>query len=94
MTSRQSLRTALRSHPLTSDKADAGRVYEQLTALAEDPNLWNETIQRTQPPYARRRHQHRGSASAPSGRTERDLEDNIGMIELGEAEKAKKITAA
>ncbi|HEY5964978.1 MAG TPA: peptide chain release factor 2 [Xanthobacteraceae bacterium] len=71
----------LRRH-LDFDKSKA-RLAE-LNALAEDPTLWNDTAR------AQRVMQERTALEDQLnsiGRIERDLEDQVGMIELGEAEK-------
>src|SRR6266481_4283923 len=63
------------------DKARA-RLAE-LNHLAEDPNLWND------PQRASRLMQERTSLEeqlSALGRIEREVEDNVGLIELGEAE--------
>jgi len=66
---------------LTSD-ASTARLAE-LNKLAEDPNLWNDPqkaqklMQGAKPRWRIR--------SAAIGKVERELEDNIGMIELGES---------
>src|SRR6201987_5343574 len=55
----------------------------ELNKLAEAPDLWND------PQKAQKLMQERTSledALSGIGKVERDLEDNIGMIELGEAE--------
>src|SRR5260370_19419540 len=55
----------------------------ELNHLAEDPNLWND------PQRASRLMQERTSLEeqlSALGRIERDVEDNVGLIELGEAE--------
>ena len=55
----------------------------ELNKLAEDPNLWND------PQKAQKLMQERTSledALDGIGKVERELEDNVGMIELGEAE--------
>jgi len=55
----------------------------ELNKLAEDPNLWND------PQKAQKLMQERTSledALNGIGKVERELEDNVGMIELGEAE--------
>jgi peptide chain release factor 2 len=58
--------------------------------LAEDPNLWNDNQR------AQRLMQERGALEdqlTSIGRIERELEDNIGMIELGEAEKDRSVVS-
>src|ERR1700753_3909784 len=55
----------------------------ELNKLAEDPNLWND------PQKAQRLMQERTSLEdslSGIGKVERDLKDNVDMIELGEAE--------
>src|SRR5260370_7917257 len=55
----------------------------ELNHVAEDPNLWND------PQRASRLMQERSSLEeqlSALGRIERDVEDNVGLIELGEAE--------
>src|SRR5260370_36455144 len=55
----------------------------ELNHVAEDPNLWND------PQRASRLMQERTSLEeqlSALGRIERDVEDNVGLIELGEAE--------
>ena len=55
----------------------------ELNKLAEDPNLWND------PQKAQKLMQERTSLEdslTGIGKVERELEDQIGMIELGEAE--------
>src|SRR5215831_450617 len=59
----------------------------ELNKLAEDPNLWND------PQKAQKLMQERTSledALGGIGKVEQELEDHVGMIELGEAEAALK----
>ncbi|RTL52983.1 MAG: peptide chain release factor 2 [Bradyrhizobiaceae bacterium] len=75
----------LRRH-LDVDAATA-RLAE-LNALAEDPNLWND------PQKAQKLMQERTSLESQLsgiGRIERELEDQVGMIELGESEKDESV---
>jgi peptide chain release factor 2 len=61
-----------------------------LNAQAEDPSFWNDNQR------AQRLMQERTALDdqlTAIGRIERELEDNIGMIELGEAEKDKAVVA-
>src|SRR5215468_11852097 len=84
--SKQSL-GLLRRH-LDFDKARA-RLAE-LNHLAEDPNLWND------PQRASRLMQERASLEeqlSALGRIEREAEDNVAMIELGEAENDTGVVA-
>src|ERR1700744_3582018 len=60
----------------------------ELNKLAEDPNLWND------PQKAQRVMQELTSledALQGIGKVERELDDNIGMIELGEAENDESV---
>src|ERR1700721_947644 len=69
--------------------ASPGRVGG-LNKLAEDPNLWND------PQKAQKLMQERTSLEdslGGIGKVERELEDNIGMIELGEAENDEAVVA-
>src|SRR6201996_3634220 len=62
----------------------------ELNKLAEDPNLWND------PQKAKRLVQERTSLEDSLqgiGKVERELDDNIGMIELGEAENDESVVA-
>ena len=62
----------------------------ELNALAEDPNLWND------PDRAQRLMQERGALEdslGAIGRVEQEVEDQIGMIELGEAEGDAAVVA-
>src|ERR1700744_4711091 len=62
----------------------------ELNKLAEDPNLWND------PQKAQRLMQERTSLEDSLqgiGKVERELDDNIGMIELGEAENDESVVA-
>ncbi|MFN3351100.1 peptide chain release factor 2 [Pseudorhodoplanes sp.] len=62
----------------------------ELNQLAEDPNLWND------PERASKVMQERNALEdqlGAIGRIERELEDQIGMIELGEAEKDQVVVA-
>ena len=62
----------------------------ELNKLAEDPNLWND------PQKAQKLMQERTSledALDGIGKVERELEDNVGMIELGEAENDAGVVA-
>ncbi|HMA71319.1 MAG TPA: peptide chain release factor 2 [Xanthobacteraceae bacterium] len=77
----------LRRH-LDIDKARA-RLAE-LNHLAEDPNLWND------PQRASRLMQERTSLEeqlSALGRIEREIDDNVGMIDLGEAENDADVVA-
>ena len=61
-----------------------------MNKLAEDPNLWND------PQKAQKLMQERTSLEdslSGIGKVERELEDNIGMIELGEAENDEGVVA-
>ncbi|TMI99089.1 MAG: peptide chain release factor 2 [Alphaproteobacteria bacterium] len=68
----------------------ARRRLDELNAQAEDPNLWNDN-QRAQRVMQERTALEDQLTSI--GRIERELEDNIGLIELGEAEKDKAVVA-
>jgi peptide chain release factor 2 len=60
----------------------------ELNAQAEDPNLWNDTAR------AQRVMQERTALDeqlGALGRIERELDDQLTMIELGEAEKDQKV---
>src|ERR1700743_1572672 len=62
----------------------------ELNKLAEDPNLWND------PQKAQRLMQERTSLEDSLqgiGKVERELDDNIGMIELGESENDAAVVA-
>src|SRR4030081_2496952 len=62
----------------------------ELNKLAEEPGLWND------PQKAQRLMQERTALDdqlAALGRIERDIEDNIGMIELGEQEGDRSVVA-
>src|ERR1700730_8911255 len=62
----------------------------ELNKLAEHPELWND------PQKAQKLMQERTSledALGGIGKVERELEDNIGMIELGEAENDTGVVA-
>ena len=62
----------------------------ELNKLAEDPNLWND------PQKAQKLMQERTSledALAGIGKVERELNDNVEMIELGEAENDEGVVA-
>ncbi|MCH3772638.1 hypothetical protein LZC21_10000, partial [Campylobacter coli] len=62
----------------------------ELNKLAEDSNLWND------PQKAQRLMQERTSledALSGIGKVERELEDQVGMIELGEAENDAGVVA-
>ena len=62
----------------------------ELNKLAEDPNLWND------PQKAQKLMQERTSledALQGIGKVERELDDNVGMIELGEAENDEGVVA-
>ncbi|MBV8837585.1 MAG: peptide chain release factor 2 [Alphaproteobacteria bacterium] len=75
----------LRRH-LDVDKAR--RRLDELNSFAEDPNLWND------PQRAQRVMQERTALEdqlTAIDRIERELEDQTGMIELGEAEKDQAV---
>ncbi|WP_157223389.1 peptide chain release factor 2 [Rhodovulum sp. PH10] len=77
----------LRRH-LDFDRARA-RLAE-LNKLAEDPELWND------PQQAQRLMQERTGLEdslEAIGRIEQDLDDNVGLIELGEAENDASVVA-
>src|ERR1700742_2310333 len=62
----------------------------ELNKLAEEPDLWND------PQKAQKLMQERTSLEdslSGIGKVERELEDNIGMIELGEAENDESVVA-
>src|SRR6201991_5179192 len=62
----------------------------ELNNLAEDPNLWND------PQKAQKLMQERTSLEnqlTGIGKVEREIEDQVGMIELGEAEKDESVIA-
>jgi peptide chain release factor 2 len=62
----------------------------ELNKLAEDPNLWND------PQKAQKLMQERTSLEdslSGIGKVERELEDQVGMIELGEAENDAAVVA-
>jgi len=56
--------------------------------MAEDPTLWNDTANAQRVMQERTALEDQLSAI---GRIERDLEDQVGMIELGEAEKDQQV---
>jgi peptide chain release factor 2 len=60
----------------------------ELNALAEDSTLWNDTANAQRVMQERTALEDQLSAI---GRIERDLEDQVGMIELGEAEKDQQV---
>src|SRR3954447_15106728 len=69
--------------------ASTARLAE-LNKLAEDPNLWND------PQKAQKLMQERTSLEdslGGIGKVERELEDGVGMIELGEAEGDEAVVA-
>src|ERR1044072_9333410 len=70
------------------DVDTARRRLDELNALAEDPNLWNDQ-QRAQRVMQERTALEDQLTSID--RIERELDDNIGMIELGEAEKDQSV---
>ncbi|MGE4165121.1 MAG: peptide chain release factor 2 [Xanthobacteraceae bacterium] len=72
------------------DVDQAQRRLAELNREAEDPNLWNDT-QRAQK-IMRERDALEDQLGA-IGRIEQELEDQIGMIELGEAEKDTAVVA-
>ncbi|MGE3147722.1 MAG: peptide chain release factor 2 [Pseudorhodoplanes sp.] len=77
----------LRRH-LDFDKSKA-RLAE-LNALAEDPNLWNDTAQ------AQKVMQERTALEdqlTSIGRIQQELDDNLELIELGEAESDESVVA-
>src|SRR5206468_3325482 len=68
----------------------ARRRLDELNAQAEDPNLWNDNQR------AQRVMQERTALEdqlTAIGRIEQELEDNVGMVELGEAEKDKAVVS-
>jgi peptide chain release factor 2 len=72
------------------DWETAGHRLEELNAMTEDPNLWNDAAR------AQKLMRDRQTLADAVGRVEameRDLEDNIGLIELGEMEDDKAVVA-
>jgi peptide chain release factor 2 len=72
------------------DWETAGHRLEELNAMTEDPNLWNDAAR------AQKLMRDRQTLADAVGRVEameRDLEDNVGLIELGEMEDDKAVVA-
>jgi peptide chain release factor 2 len=72
------------------DWETAGHRLEELNAMTEDPNLWNDAAR------AQKLMRDRQTLADAVGRVEameRDLEDNVGLIELGELEDDKAVIA-
>jgi peptide chain release factor 2 len=72
------------------DWETAGHRLEELNAMTEDPNLWNDAAR------AQKLMRDRQTLADAVGRVEameRDLEDSIGLIELGEMEDDKAVVA-
>jgi peptide chain release factor 2 len=72
------------------DWETAGHRLEELNAMTEDPNLWNDAARAQK---LMRDRQTLADAVGRVGAMERDLEDNIGLIELGEMEDDKAVVA-
>jgi peptide chain release factor 2 len=68
----------------------AVRRLDELNARVEDPNLWNNAEDAQ---GVMRERQRLDSAIAAVRETERELEDNLGLIELGEAEGDASVVA-
>ncbi|MBA3517389.1 MAG: peptide chain release factor 2 [Rhizobiales bacterium] len=68
----------------------AERRLAELNARVEDPTLWNSPDDAQS---VMRERQRLDSAIAAVRETERDLDDNIGLIELGEAEGDQSVVA-
>jgi peptide chain release factor 2 len=72
------------------DWETAGHRLEELNAMTEDPNLWNDAARAQK---LMRDRQTLADAVARVEGMERDLEDNVGLIELGEMEDDKAVIA-
>jgi peptide chain release factor 2 len=70
------------------DKANAR--LKELNALAEDPNLWNDTQKAR---AVMRERQHLDDAINAYAELERSLSDNVELIELGEEEGDNEVVA-
>jgi peptide chain release factor 2 len=72
------------------DWETAGHRLEELNAMTEDPNLWNDAARAQK---LMRDRQTLADAVARVEAMSRDLEDNLGLIELGEMEDDKAVIA-
>jgi peptide chain release factor 2 len=72
------------------DWETAGHRLEEFNAMTEDPNLWNDAARAQK---LMRDRQTLADAVARVDGMERDLEDNLGLIELGEMEDDREVVA-
>jgi peptide chain release factor 2 len=72
------------------DWETAGHRLEELNAMTEDPNLWNDAARAQK---LMRDRQTLADAVARVEGMQRDLDDNVGLIELGEMEDDKAVIA-
>jgi peptide chain release factor 2 len=72
------------------DWESAGHRLEELNAMTEDPNLWNDSARAQK---LMRDRQTLADAVARVEAMSRDLDDNLGLIELGEMEDDKAVIA-
>jgi peptide chain release factor 2 len=72
------------------DWETAGHRLEELNAMTEDPNLWNDAGRAQK---LMRDRQTLADAVARVEGMQRDLDDNVGLIELGEMEDDKAVIA-
>jgi peptide chain release factor 2 len=72
------------------DWETAGHRLEEFNAMTEDPNLWNDAARAQK---LMRDRQTLADAVARVTGMERDLEDNLGLIELGEMEDDREVVA-
>ena len=72
------------------DWDSAGHRLEELNAMTEDPNLWNDSARAQK---LMRDRQTLADAVARVEAMSRDLDDNLGLIELGEMEDDKAVIA-
>jgi peptide chain release factor 2 len=72
------------------DWETAGHRLEELNAMTEDPNLWNDSARAQK---LMRDRQTLADAVARVEGMQRDLDDNVGLIELGEMEDDKAVIA-
>jgi peptide chain release factor 2 len=72
------------------DWETAGHRLEEFNAMTEDPNLWNDAARAQK---LMRDRQTLADAVARVTGMERDLEDNLGLIELGEMEDDREVVS-
>jgi peptide chain release factor 2 len=72
------------------DWETAGHRLEELNAMTEDPNLWNDAARAQK---LMRDRQTLSDAVARVEKMERDLSDNVDLIEMGEAEGDREVVA-